>query len=127
MARPSHKPTQDNRKTVRTLAGYGIPHDQIAAEIGVSPPTMHKYYQDELDAGLRKANALVVQSLFNKATGDGPQSVTAAIWWTKARMGWAEKNVVDLTVHSHEDALADLEAGPRLDYDDAGAGDQTTH
>lgn len=33
----------------------------------------------------------MAQSLFfRKATGDGPQSVTAAIFWAKTRMGWKE-------------------------------------
>lgn len=93
MARPSHKPAEENRKTVRLLSGFGIPHDQIAAEIGVSPPTLHKHYQEDIDAGTRQANARVVQSLFKKATGDGSQAVTAAIWWTKARMGWRGESV----------------------------------
>ena len=31
-----------------------------------------------------------IQSLYKKATGDGPQSVTAAIFWAKTRMGWRE-------------------------------------
>ena len=37
-----------------------------------------------------KANSAVAQSLFKKATGDGPQSVAAAIFWAKTRMGWKE-------------------------------------
>lgn len=93
MARPPHKASEDARKTVRLLSGFGIPHDQIAAEIGVSPPTLHKHYQEDLDAGTRQANARVAQSLFKKATGEGSQSVTAAIWWTKARMGWRGESV----------------------------------
>ncbi len=40
--------------------------------------------------GQIKATAKVAESLFRKATGDGAQSVTAAIFWLKTRGGWRE-------------------------------------
>jgi hypothetical protein len=46
--------------------------------------------------GGAKANTKVAESLFRKATGDGPQSVAAAIFWLKTRAGWMET-----TVHEH--------------------------
>ena len=95
--RPSHEPTDKNRAVARALSGYGIPQDQIAAEIGVSVPTLCKYYREDLDAGLRQANAQVAKSLFKKATGDGSQSVTAAIFWAKCRMGWVDRTGVEIT------------------------------
>jgi hypothetical protein len=40
----------------------------------------------ELESGAIKANARVAESLFRKATsGDGRESVTAAIFWLKTR------------------------------------------
>lgn len=95
--RPPHEPTDTTRRIARTLSGYGIPQEQIASEIGVSVPTLHKHYREDLDAGLRQANAQVAQSLFRKATGDGPQSVSAAIFWAKTRMGWVERTGVEIT------------------------------
>lgn len=95
--RPPHEPTEKNRAIARTLSGFGIPQDQIAAEIGVSAPTLVKYYREDLDAGLRQANAKVAQSLFKKATGDGSQAVTAAIFWAKCRMGWVDRSGVEIT------------------------------
>jgi hypothetical protein len=32
----------------------------------------------------------VAESLYRKAATDGPQSVTAAIFWLKTRAGWKE-------------------------------------
>ena len=93
--RPSHQPTDASRKQVESMAGYGIPEDDIALSLDISAPTLRKHYRRELDMGHIKANSAVAQSLFKKATGDGSQSVTAAIFWAKTRMGWKETSVHD--------------------------------
>ena len=43
-----------------------------------------------------KANAKVAENLYRKATGDGREAVTAAIFWLKARARWKE-----VSVHEH--------------------------
>ena len=85
------------------MAGFGIPAADIGASIGISEPTLRKYYADELRLGHVKANAAVAQSLFKKATGDGSQAVTAAIFWAKTRMGWKET-----IVHVGDDNAPDI-------------------
>lgn len=95
--RPSHQPTDASRKQVESMAGYGIPEDDIALSLDISAPTLRKHYRRELDMGHIKANSAVAQSLFKKATGDGSQSVTAAIFWAKTRMGWKETVVSEHT------------------------------
>jgi hypothetical protein len=90
MARPSHKPDPDLRRQVEALAGFGIPEADIAGLIGIDPKTLRKHYRQELDHGHTKANARVAENLFRKATGDGRESVTAAIFWLKARARWKE-------------------------------------
>jgi hypothetical protein len=87
---PPHEPTQEQRKQVEALASYGIPQEDIAKVIGICHVTLRKYYRQELDVAEAKANAMVAQSLFKKATSDGTQSVTAAIFWLKTRAGWKE-------------------------------------
>jgi hypothetical protein len=84
-----HEPTNNDRKTVQSAAGLGLPQDQIAALIGISDKTLRKYYAKELMLGKAQASATVAKSLFNKATGG---DTTAMIWWTKAQMGWGETN-----------------------------------
>lgn len=72
------------------MASYGIPQADIADVLGIDPKTLRKHYERELAIAATKANALVAQSLFAKATSKeitGP-SVTAAIFWLKARAGW---------------------------------------
>ncbi|MBB6411938.1 hypothetical protein [Mesorhizobium sangaii] len=90
MARPTHQPDDASRRQVEALAGYGVPETGIADMIGIDPKTLRKHYRQELRIGHTKANSAVAQSLFRKATGEGPQSVTAAIFWAKTRMGWKE-------------------------------------
>jgi hypothetical protein len=90
MPRKPHDANKATRKQVEAMAGYGVPQEDICKVVGVSLPTLHKYYREELDTGSVKANAAVAQSLYKKATGDGTQSVTAAIFWLKTRAGWKE-------------------------------------
>jgi hypothetical protein len=83
------EPTPDQRRTVKTMAGFGIPQEDIAGFLGVDAKTLRKHFRDELDRGVTEANAKVAQSLFHMATQG--KNVAAAIFWMKARAGWREK------------------------------------
>lgn len=84
-----HVPTDKTREQVLSASGLGLPQVQIAALLGISDVTLRKHYEKELAVGKATASAQVAKSLYNKAiTGD----TTAAIWWTKAQMGWGETN-----------------------------------
>lgn len=103
--RPRFQPTAAMREQVMTLAGYGIPIDGIALLVknpetgnGISINTLKRYFEHELAAGKHTANSMVVQSLYTKATGKSPQAVQAAIWWTKAQMGWRGTDRVEHSV-----------------------------
>lgn len=92
-------PTAEERKQAEAMAGYGVPHDNIAALIrgGIDSDTLKKHFKTELAQGKAKANARVGQTLFQKATaGD----TTAAIWWSKTQMGWKDS----LTISGDPDA-----------------------
>jgi hypothetical protein len=93
-------PTDAHRKQVEAMSAYGIPQADIARVVGVSVPTLTTYFREEIDTGSTKAHAKVAESLFKKATGDGPQAVTAAIFWAKTRMGWSERQIIE-----HDGAL----------------------
>ena len=88
-------PTDEQRRSAEAMAGYGVPHNDIALVIGCSAPTLRKYFRHELDVGQAKANAKIAQTLFHMATVD--RNVTAAIYWTKARMKWSERSIVELS------------------------------
>ena len=90
MGRKAHRPDPTSRRQVEAMAGYGVPELAIARVIAIDAKTLRKHYREELDTGQIKATAKVAESLFRKATSDGSQSVTAAIFWLKTRGGWRE-------------------------------------
>src|SRR5258707_2323370 len=87
MGRRAHKPDAFHRRQVEAMAAFGVPEQNIARVIGIDAKTLRKHYREELDTGQIKATAKVAESLFRKATSDGSQSVTAAIFWLKTRCG----------------------------------------
>lgn len=93
--KPPHSPTPEQRKQVEAMVAYGIPQEDISEVIGISSKTLRLHYRKELDTGTAKANAKVAESLYKKATGDGSQSVTAAIFWLKTRGKWKETVFVE--------------------------------
>jgi hypothetical protein len=75
------------------MAAYGVPETDIARVLGIDAKTLRKHYREELDTGQVKASARVAESLYRRATSEGSQSVTAAIFWLKTRANWKEASV----------------------------------
>ena len=63
----------------------------------MAPEVLRLHYLGELASGHIKANAKVAENLFRKATGEGRESVIAAIFWLKARARWTESSAHELT------------------------------
>jgi hypothetical protein len=92
VARPTaHVPTPSTRKLVKGMTGIGIKQDDICLIIEISPHTLRRHYAKEIKTGMAAANAAVGGALFTLATNAGPGQVSAAIFWSKVRMGWQEK------------------------------------
>jgi hypothetical protein len=89
------EPTDEQRRTVRAMAGYGMPHVDIATFLDIDAKTLRKHFTRELELGSIEATTKVAQSLFRMAT-EG-KNVAAAIFWMKARAGWREKQPAALT------------------------------
>lgn len=81
-------PTEKDRATVKAMVGFGIPQADIAKVIGCHDETLRIHFRNEIATAAIEANAAIAQSLFQQATKHG--NMTAAIWWTKCRMGWKE-------------------------------------
>ena len=90
MGRRAHRPDAFHRRQVEAMAGFGVPERDIARVLAVDAKTLRRHYREELDTGHIKATAKVAEFLFRKATTEGPQCVTAAIFWMKTRGGWRE-------------------------------------
>jgi len=90
-----HIPSEESRNLVEKASGFGVPHKDICALVGLSDrETLTKHYDKELAEGKAKANIRVGNTLFQRAV-DG--DTTAAIWWSKTQMGWKETNVTEHT------------------------------
>jgi hypothetical protein len=96
MARPAHNPDPPGRRQVEAMTGYGVPETDIAKVLDIDPKTLRKHYRKELDTGAIKATARVAEFLYKKATTEGPQCVTAAIFWLKTRGAWKETSVQEI-------------------------------
>lgn len=92
--KPPHQPTDASRQLVQLHATVGTTQEDIGRILGIDRKTLRKYYRDELDVGLVKANAAIGGALFNKAKGG---DTTAMIFWMKTRAGWREKQEIDHT------------------------------
>ena len=94
--RPKFVPTDNERKQVEAMAGYGVPQEHIARLVrdGIDKVTLIKNFRKELDQGIAKANAKIAGTLFQQATSG---NTAAAIFWAKVRMGWTETQKLDHT------------------------------
>ena len=100
--------SSDNKTTVGwreyvALPEWGIPRLRAKIDTGARTSAIHVAQIEELDNGHTKANSRVAESLFLQAVGAPAKVVdgvvvqseqarvpSAAIWWSKARMGWKE-------------------------------------
>jgi hypothetical protein len=75
------------------FAAAGIQHPIIARAMGIHENTLRKFYRDELEIGLARANGAMAAALF--ATGING-NVTAQIFWLKTRARWKETAQMEL-------------------------------
>jgi len=92
-------------RRVEAMAGYGIRPEDIAIVVGVDIDTLRTRYHTELAGAAIKANAKVAECLFRKATGEGRESVIAAIFWLKTRARRSEASAPSEHRLTHEEAL----------------------
>lgn len=116
VGKPPHQPTDKDRAIAQLGAAVGMPHDEIAKNIGISAKTLREHYRDELDQGKAKANMMVAGKLYN-ACKDG--NIAAIIFWCKTQMNFTEEGdrtglePIDITEASKEvlrQAIEDADA-----------------
>jgi hypothetical protein len=76
MSRPSFKPTEEQRRTVKSLSAYGIKQEGIAKVLGLrSLKTLRKHFHGELILGEIEGVAQVAQTHYQMAkSGKHPGS-----------------------------------------------------
>jgi len=69
MPRPRLRPTDEQRRLVKSLAAVGLTQAQIAGMIGIrSPKTLRRHFRAELEQGDLEGYAKVQQTHFRMAT-----------------------------------------------------------
>lgn len=81
-------------QTVATMSLAGFTVRQVCEALKVSPETLSEHYDDEIKHGRTRMMTEVVGSLAQRAIAG---SDTAAIFLAKARLGWSDRQQVELT------------------------------
>ena len=89
--KPKIADEETRRRVVVSLARAGTPLKEIAKTIGCSLKWLKENHADQIHYAREIANALVSENLYRQAMKDNPASINAAIYITKAKMGWADK------------------------------------
>jgi hypothetical protein len=76
MPRAKLKPTEEDRRNVKSMSACGIEADDIAKYIGLSEKTLLKYYEKDILRARVEATAKVGKTLFEMATGGGEVAAT---------------------------------------------------
>ena len=61
-------PTEEQRRTVRAMAGYGMPQMDIGNFLDIDANSLREHFTRELETGSIEATTKVAQSLFRMAT-----------------------------------------------------------
>lgn len=88
--RPPYAPSDKDRKMVEALCGFGIPAEKIAHVLGVSLPTVHKYFAAELERGAATVEAKLVGNLLRLSNGNDGTALKATIFALTTRFGYSQ-------------------------------------
>lgn len=94
VARPTKQPTDDQRKQVQTLSGYGLTQEQIASFLGIHWQTLTKWCKEELANGKNAAYIQAVQGLFTNIRKGKEASI---FFYLKTQHNWREKAQLELS------------------------------
>ena len=94
--RPAFVPTDQERKQVEALSGYGLSQENIRVLIrdGISMDTLREHFKKELLSGKAKANAQVTKSIFQKVLAGDAGMMR---YWAATQLGWRETQHVEHT------------------------------
>lgn len=93
--RPRFAPTDAQRQNVKTMIGFGVPHERICAGLPnpdtgtpITRETFTSAFAAEIAAGTAEMDAMVATSHALKIK-EG--NMTAIVWYQKNRWGWRDQ------------------------------------
>jgi hypothetical protein len=118
--RPAYQPSEEQRRIVEAMVGFGIPEAEICGLIRnangrpIDEKTLRKHFRDEIATGASKVKFMVGQFMVASILGTGthPDFVplkdekaraSLAVLFVKSRMGWKETTVNE---HANTDGKA---------------------
>lgn len=116
------KPTDEQKKSVRTMAGMGVPQDFICQLVynskgnPITGKTLRRHFRKELDQGIAAGKVRIFQTAHAVATDKNhPGCVAMNIWTQKTQCGMKEGQTLELTGKDGADLYP---ATPRVVYVD---------
>ena len=106
------------------MAVCGIPEAKIASALGISKPTLLRYFRAELDISQTKVKVEVGTFIVNSILAKGPEAqrlkderarATLAVFFAKTRMGWKETSIQQHTGLAGGDPIEFKTAEDELD------------
>jgi hypothetical protein len=108
MARPKFVPTEEQRRTVKSLAAYGIKQEGIAHVLGLrSLKTLRKHFREDLTLGEIEGVAQVAQTHYQMAKS-GKHAVST-IHFLEKRQRWLEVQTTETRPAAIPDFVVVLE------------------
>lgn len=85
-----HEWREDIAKMIYHLAASGTPSRAIENAVGLSWPTIHKFYGEYYKAGVGEAERVVAGTIFDLAKNpeNGAVALKAAQFWLACKAGW---------------------------------------
>lgn len=94
MARPVTQISDERRKEIQQLSGYGLTIEQIANVLGIDRNTLAKHCKEDLEKGKADALKFAVTSLFSNIKKGKEASL---IFYLKTQHRWKEVTQTELT------------------------------
>ena len=108
MARPKFIPTDEQRRTVKSLSAYGITHEGIARMLRLrSPKTVRKHFREELTVGAIEGVAQVAQTHYQMAKSG--KHAASTIHYLDKHPRWLEAQTVETQPAAIPDFIVVLE------------------
>ncbi len=93
MSRPKFVPTEEQRRTAKSLAAFGLNQEAIAHMLECSPKTLRKHFLKELELGDIEAVAQVAQAHYKMAKSEkDPRSTN---YFLEKRQRWLNVQSVE--------------------------------
>lgn len=106
IGRPPHEATDHTKGQVLAFIIAGYTQEQIAAQLGISKPTLRKHYAQEIDFGAMEAMGKTVGKLMGAIEDRQAWAICFYLKTRGKKLGWSER--VEVTGKDGEPLIPDI-------------------